>query len=442
LGPVRTFDLQTNPQLGLLVEMLRSLSVAEKPNEVLSAFARGYWRLRPIHYMLSLSTRDLPPGAYRITRSIDVAAVLEGKARPDGMVPPLAELPVRTGGWIGEMIADGRPKLIQDLEVSGDPVIGDLVKEMGSAVVIPLFDRGEPRYWTLQFRKGQEAFSVEELEHAAIVSNLVGGTNTRLLLMEQVNELNRALRVQFEDVAKVQRSLLPKRIPQVPGLEIATSYLTSDQAGGDYYDFFTFDDGTVGFLIADVSGHGAAAATIMAMLHGILHAYTGGVIAAGEARKPEKVLQYANSRLFEAGLEGNFVTAFFAVYDPRTGALTYARSGHNPPLLKDGRTGEVTHLDGEGAPPLGLFEPYEVTCATVTLRPNDTVILYTDGITEAFSAAREMFGPGRLDAALEKCSGAPDCVVDSVHTALYQHTGSMTRADDQTLVAIRYTGRT
>ncbi len=433
---MRTADLQT-PRLGILVEMLRKLSIADTPSAVLRAFALGYWALRPIQRMVSLSTRDLPPGAYRVTRNIDVEAVLEGRFTPDDSIPQRERIPVQTGGFLGEMIADGQPKFIPNLDIPDDPVLGDCLAGLGSALVLPLFDEGEPRYWTLQFRREPNAFTSEELEHAAIVANLVGGTNTRLLLMQQVNELNRALRSQFEDVAKVQRSLLPKRLPDIPGLQLATSYLTSDQAGGDYYDFFRFDNGTWGFLIADVSGHGAAAATIMAMLHGILHTYTAGV---GQRRSPDAVLRYANSRLYEAGLEGNFVTAFFAIYDPRSATLTYARSGHNPPLLKDGQTGEVTHLNGEGAPPLGLFEPYEVPCASVKLRPQDTVILYTDGITEAFNAAREMFGPARLDAALVHCSGAPDCVVDSVHTALYQHTGSMTRADDQTLVAIRYTG--
>jgi sigma-B regulation protein RsbU (phosphoserine phosphatase) len=435
--PVSTAEIQTSPRLGILVEMLRALSIAETPAEVLRTFARGYWALRPIQRMVSVSTRDLPPGLYRLTRNIDVQAVLAGRFIPDGTIPPREQLPVHSGGFLGEAIADGRPKLIAELDVPDDPVLGDLLKDLRSVLVLPLFDEGEPRYWTFQFRKEPHAFTAQELEQAAIVANLVGGTNTRLLLMQQVNELNRALRAQFEDVAKVQRSLLPKRLPDIPGLQIATSYLTSDQAGGDYYDFFPFEDGTWGILIADVSGHGAAAATIMAMLHGILHTYT---VTTNQRRSPDAVLRHANRRLFEAGLEGNFVTAFFAVYDPRNATLTYARSGHNPPLLKDGRTGAVSHLEGEGAPPLGLFEPYELACDTVELRPNDTVILYTDGITEAFNAAREMFGPSRLDAALVKCSGAPDCVVDSVHSSLYQHTGSRTRADDQTLVAIRFTG--
>jgi sigma-B regulation protein RsbU (phosphoserine phosphatase) len=440
---VRVFDLANNPRVAILVEMLRGLSVADTPYKVLSTFAKGYWPLRPIDHMISLSTRDLPAGQYRVTRDIPVADVLAGRAEvpqhsaghpgPGGGEAREA-IPVQEGGFLSWAIAANHPVLIQELDVRDDPVLGDRLAGMGSAMVLPLFDAGEPRYWNLQFRRARDGFTLEELEQAAIVANLIGGTNSRLLLVEQIKRLNGALRQQFEEVARVQQALLPRQIPEVPGLEIATSYLTSDQAGGDYYDFFRFDDGTWGFLIADVSGHGAAAATIMAMLHGILHAYTG------PRRGPDTVLAYANRKLFEAGIEGSFVTAFFAVYDPRTATVTYARSGHNPPLLKDGRTGAVRHLDGDGGLPLGIFEPYEIGSEMIRLRPQDTLILYTDGITEAFSAAKEMFGPERLDVALNKCSGAPDCVVDSVHSALYQHTGSRTRADDQTLVAIRYTG--
>jgi phosphoserine phosphatase RsbU/P len=436
IWPVRIVDLESNPRILILEGLLRELSVAQQPYEVLYAFARRYWQLQPIDFLLSLSVKGLPPGGYRITRKIDVQRVLRGDLPPQHTALPLADLPVHSSGLIGEMIAGGRPRLIYDLRLEDDPVLGGLVRDMRSAVFLPLFEDGEPRYWSIQFRRSPEGFTLHDLEQAAIISNLVGGTNTRLLLVQQVSTLNKALQQQFEEVAKVQRSLLPRRIPDVPGLQIATSYLTSDQAGGDYYDFFRFEDGTWGFLIADVSGHGAAAATIMAMFHGILHAYTGG----GPGRSPDMVLRYANKKLYEAGLEGNFVTAFFAVYNPERGTLTYARGGHNPPLLKDGESGRVEHLEGEGAPPLGLFEPYEISSTQVKLKPGDTVILYTDGITEAFNASREMFGPQRLDAALTKCNGSPDCVVDSVHTALYQHTGTMTRADDQTLVAVRYVG--
>jgi sigma-B regulation protein RsbU (phosphoserine phosphatase) len=320
------------------------------------------------------------------------------------------------------------------MRLADDPVLGDAVAKMRSAMVLPLYDEGEARYWNIPFRTERAAFRREEMENSWMVANLTGGTNSRLLLVEEVKKLNAALRQQFEEVARVQRSLLPRKTPDIPGVEIATSYLTSDQAGGDYYDFFRFDSGAWGILIADVSGHGAAAATVMAMLHGILHAYTG------PGKAPDAVLKYANKRLLEASIDGTFVTAFLGIYEPETARLTYARGGHNPPLLKNGRSGEVATLDSVGSLPLGVFEPYDVTSACVQLQPMDTLVLYTDGITEAMNAAREMFGPGRLDEALTGCSGAPDCVVDSVHGALFKHTGSLARKDDQTLVAIRYRG--
>jgi sigma-B regulation protein RsbU (phosphoserine phosphatase) len=286
----------------------------------------------------------------------------------------------------------------------------------------------------MQFQREEDGFSPSDIEHTMIVGNLIGGNNSRLLLVEEIKSLNERLNAQLEEVARVQASLLPREKPDMPGLDLATSYLTSDRAGGDYYDFLPFPDGTWGILIADVSGHGPAAATIMAMLRGILHCYAGD-------RSPDSVLRFANARLVEAGIEGTFVTAFFAVYDPRAATVTYARAGHNPPILKDGRTGAVTTLDGVGSLPLGILEPLDLRRETVTLHPGDTLILYTDGITEAREKERgEMFGPERLDAALVECSGQPDCVVDSIHAALYEHTGERSRADDQTIVALRYVG--
>ena len=433
---MRSVNLDDNRRMGLLVQMVRDISVAESPLQVLSAFARYYWELRPTDYMISLSTKDLPDGHYRITRQIDVAGIRSGQRSIAEYQawPERDRIPVHRGGFLGEIIARKRPQLLHDLAVKNDPVIGDSLAGMGSALVMPLYDEGEPRYWNIPFRRGREEFTVEELEQAMLVANLAGGTNSRLLLVQEIKKLNETLRQQFEEVAQVQRSLLPRHTPDIPGLEIATSYLTSDQAGGDYYDFFHFGDGRWGILIADVSGHGAAAATVMAMLHGILHAYTGSSCC------PDEVLRYANTRLLEAGIEGTFVTAFLGIYDPRDATVSYARSGHNPPILKDGRTGAVSFLEGAAGLPLGVFDPYEIDSDTIHLKPLDTVVLYTDGITEAFNAQREMFGPERLDEALTHCSGAPDCVVDSVHAALFKHTGTLARRDDQTLVAVRYRG--
>jgi sigma-B regulation protein RsbU (phosphoserine phosphatase) len=440
---VKLADLSHAGRVDQIVEMLRNVSLARTPVDVLRAFASKYWPLRPIEFILSLSTRDLEPPNYRITRQVHVGQILRGHAvyNPIESYKNRDAIPVHSGGFIWSLIADGKPKLIRDLNVPDDPVASEILAGLRSAMVVPLFHEGEPLYWTVQLRTEPDAFSLDEFEQALIVGNLLGGTNTRLLLTEEITTLNTRLRAQFEEVARVQRALLPRQIPEIPGLEIATSYLTSDEAGGDYYDFFPLPDGKLGFLIADVSGHGAAAATVMAMLHAILHAYLA-TPQAPHVAGPDHAMCYANARLLEAGLESSFVTAFFATYDPNTSTLRYARAGHNPPILRrarpDGAAPTSKVLDDDGAPPLGLFEDFAVACEEVRLAPGDTVVLYTDGITEAFNAQREMFGPGRLIEAIGHCPCSPDAVVESVHRALFEHTGgARTRADDQTLVVIR-----
>ncbi|MFN0131863.1 MAG: PP2C family protein-serine/threonine phosphatase [Phycisphaerales bacterium] len=423
-------------RLDIIRDMIVRASTARVPGEVARIWATQYWKVRPVDVMVTVSRRGCGPEEYRITGIRHLRDMMSGEvasAIPD--VPrPFADLPIHRGGLVGTLVAEPIPRLLTDLEANEDPVLGGAVAGLRSVLAIPIYDQGEALNWTLQFRKEPDGFQQADLESSFLIANLVGHNHRRMVLSHEVQQLNAALREQFEQVARVQRSLLPRELPSIPGLSIATSYLTSEQAGGDYYDFFPFPDGRWGILIADVSGHGAAAATIMAMLHGILHAY------AGPATTPGEVMSYANSRLVSAGIEGTFVTAFFGIYDPRLATLTYARCGHNPPIHKDGSTGEVRFLDGRGSLPLGVLEPFEAVNDVVSLRPLDTIVLYTDGITEAFDAGREMFGPERLDAALTVCSGAPDCVMDSVHAALFKHTGSLARNDDQTLVALRFVG--
>jgi len=172
----------------------------------------------------------------------------------------------------------------------------------------------------------------------------------------------------------------------------------------------------------------------MAMLRAILHCYEGRDFS------PASVMAYANDKLVASNLDGSFVTAFFAVYDPSDGSLAWSRCGHNPPLLKSPGLGRVIELEETGVPPLGVVPGIAPEQESRTLEPGDTLVLYTDGITEAFNTHQVMFGVGGLIAALEACSGMPDCVVDAVHAALYRHTGVMDRDDDQTLVALQRVG--
>lgn len=425
----------SDPAIGVVVELLQHVTKAHTAQDAFDAFMRHYWHFGPVEHFVGVLPDSSGEGRYRIALEVNTAAAAAGgPVAPRNLdVAAMERLPVHEGGVIGRLIRARGPAWLTQLDLRGDPAVGHL-SGMTTCLALPVFAGAAISEWVVGFSSKVGKIEVRDALQALMTANLMGMINAHLTLVEDYRTLNRRLTRQLEEVAQIQQSLLPERLPDIPGLKIATSYLTSDQAGGDYYDFFRFHDGRWGILIADVSGHGAAAATVMAMLHGILHCYTG------EDCLPDRILRHANAKLVEAGINGNFVTAFLAMYDPRDATLSYASSGHNPPRLKDGRTGEVRAIEEPASLPLGIFEPYEIASGHLRLRPNDTLLMYTDGITEEFNAEREMFGVSRLDFALDGCTGDPECVVGSVHGALFEHTKNRTRADDQTIVAFRYIG--
>lgn len=426
-----------NPRIPVLMEMLKELSRAATPEESFRAFMSRFWKVRPIDFFLGLSVAGRGPGEFVITYLIDARDIADGKTSvlTRSRTPEeIAALPAHREGFLASVVRNVAPQFYGDLELSNDPVLGENMGAMRCAMAMPVFERGEPIEWSLVFSRSADAFSGEDVELALLVTNLLTATGRQLHLLSHIGRLNNRLTAQLEEVARLQQALLPSRIPAIPGLTIATSYLTSDEAGGDYYDFFPLPDERWGILISDVSGHGAGAAAVMAMLHAILHAYPD--MDDG----PAAVMRYANNRLHAASLETGFVTAFFAIYDPRSDSLTYSRAGHPPPRRKVGADGPVRALEGAAGLPLGITQDYRITEESTVIEPGETVILYTDGITESFSPERRMFDVTGLDAALATCSGEPDCVVDTVHSALYKHTGLRTRSDDQTLVVFRRTG--
>lgn len=442
---MKLLDLSGDPTLGPLLKLLDVLTRSGSSKEALGAFVARYNQIRPIDHIIGIAPEPAEPGAYRVLYSVRTGASPESRARNgrplglaiEDMTPEtIRTLPLHTGGFLGEMAQGAEPKLVMELDVSKDDLLAGIVGDLNSCMVLPIFNEGRVQEWTFGFSHRKDGFSARDVVQAQLTANLLGVANRNLDAVHTIKKLNLQLRDQLDQIARVQQSLLPARIPDIPGLEIATSYLTSNESGGDYYDFFRLPGERWGILIADVSGHGAAAATVMAMLHAILHCYP----VDDTDFNPAEVLKYANTRLLESGLEGNFVTAFFGVFDTTTGTLVYSNAGHNPPRRKDGLSGEIYAVDGAATLPLGILEPYDSTTETLQLGTNDTLILYTDGITEAFSPQGEMFGTHRLDDALTACSGAPDCIVDSIHTGLFKHRGSATRDDDQTIVAVRFHG--
>ncbi|MFI4898117.1 MAG: PP2C family protein-serine/threonine phosphatase [Phycisphaerales bacterium JB059] len=435
--PGRLVDLGERPQIERLTSMLREGSKLEDPARMLAHFGAifGIGQGPKRDVLVTVSTRGLPEGRYKITRMLNESEVLNPN---NGNLPnPWAEwdrLAEYEGGFLGELISIGSPQLIRGLDLSHDPVVGRRLAGMRSCMATPHFDEGRALNWAIQFATDDDRWSAEDVERTMVMGNLLGTATRNLVTRRSVDELNRKLEAQLDEVAKVQRSLLPNRTPDIPGLKIATSYLTSERAGGDYYDFVRFDEARWGIMIADVSGHGAAAATVMAMLHAFLHGLPK------EHMTPAQSVAQINARLYQSLREGMFVTAMFMLYDNRSGEVDFVLCGH-PPARVRRADGRVEALEGTALLPMGIVEPYDLASTHARLHPGDTLVMYTDGITEAPrmtpEGKRDMFGAQRLDDALRECTGQPSCVIDSVHQALYRHVGSMTREDDQTLVVLR-----
>lgn len=421
-------DLSGNARLPQIVELLDVMSRIKDPLEMQREFAARIGRIQSSAGYVSLSVRNLPPGFFRITRmTLDSAAptVWQDNWKLGHT------LPLYTGGFLGEIIATPAPKLFHHLKITEDAVLGDLLQDMGSCLAIPLFDAGLVQNWGVIFRHDPQGFTPVELEDQLMRGNLVGGMVKNLVNVRRIEELNQTLSEQMQQVANIQRSLIPQKLPNVPGLSLAASYVTSNQAGGDYYDFFEMGNGKWGVVVADVSGHGAGAATVMAMLQTILHDYQD------RDKGPGAMLSHANRQLIRKNLDGSFVTAYMGVIDEDRRTLTFANAGHMNPAVRS-KDAEVREIASQGNVPLAVLDDAEYPTESAPIEPGETLVLYTDGITEAFSPPpeKQMFGTPRLLRSLAESPPDPASVIDAIHARLYAHTNSFDRADDQTIVAM------
>lgn len=245
-------------------------------------------------------------------------------------------------------------------------------------------------------------------------------------------QLNRELVV----VGEIQQSLLPENLPDIPDFDLASYYQPCALAGGDYYDIVPLAGDVWGLVMADVSGHGASAAVIMAVMRSLVHAHLPHTRYMSSC----EFLTFMNRQMSGAYTrDGRFVTVWCAILDQFSRRLTYASAGHNPPRLVRG--GKAVALDAVGGLPLGIDDSEIYEEISVSLEPDDLLVIYTDGITEAMRQdgdRTEYFATERLDRALLDAGrgGAQDCVT-RVTTAVSDFTQASSPTDDQTMLVIR-----
>ncbi|HVC92913.1 MAG TPA: PP2C family protein-serine/threonine phosphatase [Pirellulales bacterium] len=253
------------------------------------------------------------------------------------------------------------------------------------------------------------------------------------VLSEQAQAAYAALDQELKIVADMQRSLLPRTLPSVPTIDLAVHYQSSHRAGGDYYDFFSLPGGKLGILLADASGHGAPATMMMAITHSIAHVYSG------QSSGPSDLLNFLNRHLARrvSAENDSFVTAFYGIYDPARQSLQFANAGHPPPRLKRGGSGSLASLDTAGGLPLGVLGKEHYVDDTVELGQGDTIVFYTDGVTEATGVARPFFGVEGIDRVARESSGSAAELLAMLLRRLDRFTNSRPAEDDRTLLVAR-----
>jgi serine phosphatase RsbU (regulator of sigma subunit) len=282
--------------------------------------------------------------------------------------------------------------------------------------------------------KGFETGAVDYIHKPFSPAVVAARVHTHLALRETRQQLARQLsdlRSELETARQIQLSILPREVPAIAGLEIAARYIPMTSVAGDFYDFVVVDPKRVGILVADVSGHGMPAALIASMLKIAFAAQ------AAWALDPARVLSGLNAALC-GKFQGHYVTAVYTLIDLEARTIRFAGAGHCPPLLREASSGKVRELLENGLF-LGFFPDAAYSSAEAPFREGDRLLLYTDGIPEAFSSGGEEFGERRLREFLGR---SPDGNAGNWTDALLQELKSWTGRgsgeapdDDVTVVA-------
>jgi sigma-B regulation protein RsbU (phosphoserine phosphatase) len=229
---------------------------------------------------------------------------------------------------------------------------------------------------------------------------------------------------------EIQMAYLPQELPAMRGFDFGARMLPARAVGGDYYDFIPLDEGLLGVVVADVADKGVPAAIMMALSRSILRAEANGLALPGDT------LRAVNGHLLEMNESGLFLTVNYGRLDQNNRTFSYARAGHEFPMLIDpgGNIVSVPHGPGQ---PIGFLPDPLMDVQTLSLEPGSTLFIFTDGLLDAMNAQDDFFGPERLHQSIDLSQTSAQELCDAVIGKIQDFQGSNTQFDDMTLVVIR-----
>ena len=303
----------------------------------------------------------------------------------------------------------------------------------GVVLLVPLISQGE-LVGTLNLgpRLSEQEYSSDDRRLlATLAAHAAPAIRVAQLVREQTAEA--AERERYDQELRVaqliQQQFLPRELPNLPEWQVAAYYGPARVVGGDFYDFIDLGQGRIGVAVGDVTDKGVPAALVMARTHSILRAEAPRLV------DPGRVLARANDLLFPEMPANMFVTCLFGVLEPATGRFVFANAGHNLPCV---RTDEGIVEPRATGLPLGLLPDSDYKETEAWIRPGDEMLLYSDGLVEAHSPDREMYGFERLREAVAAETGSGSDFIDDLLERLHAFTGAAwEQEDDITVVTLR-----
>ncbi len=282
---------------------------------------------------------------------------------------------------------------------------------------------------TVYNKKTGTAFTDDDLRLLAIIA----AQSAQIMENARLNENEKLYLKMQEEVrlaARIQHDLLPHAAPEIPGYELTGKNIPAQEVGGDHFDFIPIDDNRVAICLGDVSGKGLPASLLMSNLQATLRSQTLA------SPSPKVCVEQSNKLLYRSTGPEKFVTLFYCVLDYRNHTLTFSNAGHEFPFLLSA-DGTSRRLETGGLA-VGMLEDFPFAEETVTLAPGDTLVIYSDGISEAMDTNLSQFGDARLSTVLAAHSNRPAGeVVDQIISSVRSHVGSAPQMDDITLVVMK-----
>jgi phosphoserine phosphatase RsbU/P len=281
--------------------------------------------------------------------------------------------------------------------------------------------------------KGLELGAVDYVSKPFQSEEVIARVNTHLTIRRlslevqtQKDRLENELRI----VSKLQRDLIPYRLPDIPGIRLGVYYETSRYAGGDYYDIVKLPNGRCGILVADAEGHSAPATVMMAMTCALFRS------CPDLHDQPDRVLDFINRNLCNVNRE-SFVTAIYAVYDTGSRLLRVARAGHPPPILARPSEPKARRIPCEGMLMMGIEQYERLPITEFLIAPGDRLLFYTDGVSERFDPEDRPYGETRLCRQMERCSSSDASgMLESIVADMERFTQGRPAQDDQLMLLI------